>query len=113
MTWNRGRTAPVISMDPGGMTTLNYCLVEWLRAKEHLDLPWFRSDMRDDSGLDIMKGLNELRRELLDAGVSDRIIVNDDAAVAILRFDKIRLWKDLDDHWESFLRSPVVDHLVL
>ena len=112
LTWNRGRTAPVVTADPAGLTTPNYCLVEWLRAKLPLELEWFKGDMSDGSGLDILRGLDELRRELVATGLSDRITVNDDASLGILRFDKIRLWKDLDEFWVAFSRSPVVGHLV-
>jgi hypothetical protein len=112
MRWNRGRTGPTIEADPGGITTPNYCLLEWLRAKFKVELAWFRGDMSDASGLDVQKGLDELRRELMEAGKSDQIQVVDDAAVGVLKFDKIRLWKDLDEHWESFSKAPVVGHLV-
>jgi hypothetical protein len=110
--WNRGRTSPVMILDPSAMTTVNYSLLESLRARYPLELDWFRQDMRDDSGLDILTGLERLREEIIDAGLSGQLDVLDDAAIGILRFSKIRLWKDLNDHWETFLTSPVVRHLV-
>lgn len=33
-------------------------------------------------------------------------------SIGIFRFNKIRLWKDLDEHWEIFVTNPVVRHLV-
>ena len=113
MKLKRGQHVPAISLDPGSMTTVNYCLLEGLRAKHGLKLPWFAEDMRDDNGLDILTGLERLRVELLEAGLADRgFLVRDDASVGLFRFNKIRLWKDLDEHWENFVTNPVVRHLV-
>lgn len=111
MTLRRG-AAPVLEMDPDGMTTVNYCLLEYLRLQHNMDLNWFRSDMTDDSGLDILAGLKSMRDEIANRGLGDALLVNDDAGLGLLQFNKVRLWKDLDEHWQSFAVNPVVKHLI-
>lgn len=111
LTIKRGNV-PAIELDPNGSTTINYCLLEYLRVKEQLDLKWFKSDMRDAAGLDIEEGLKRLREEIGDANKATRLIVNDDLGIGLLQFEKVRLWKDLDEHWASFAENPVVHHLI-
>lgn len=113
MTLKRGKQVPRIAMDPGSVTTVNFCLIEALRARFGMTLSWFSEDMHDDLGLDVALGLKKLREELDELGLAARgFDVIDDAAIGILRFNKIRLWKDLDEHWEQFVTNPVVRHLV-
>ncbi len=36
----------------------------------------------------------------------------EDAYLAVLNFATYRLWRDLRDHWRTFLESPVAKHLI-
>jgi hypothetical protein len=109
----RGDKPPSIALAEDAMTTPNFSLIEALRKKFGLRLAWFDEDMSDDSGLDIQRGLDELRRELMSTGLADRgLRVEATAAIGVFPFQKVRLWKDLNDHWEDFLENPVVKHLV-
>jgi len=111
--WSRGAQVPVMRLQEGGMTTVNYSLIEALRAKAGLKLEWFRQDMSDELGLDIARGLNELRKELLDMGlVRQGFEVKEDAGIGRLVFSKVRLWKDLDEHWAELSGNASVKHLV-
>lgn len=113
MTLKRGQRIPTIAMDPGSITTVNYSLLHLLRTRFNMTLPWFNEDMRDDSGLNIIEGLNVLRGELLELGLADRgLRVDDTASIGLFRFNKTRLWKDLDEHWKEFAENPVVRHLI-
>ncbi len=113
MTLKRGSIVPTITVDDGAGTTINYCLIEALRSRIGMKLEWFNDDMSDDFGLDIMTGLQQIRAEILDQRLTDQgFQVETDITVGILKFNKIRLWKDLNDHWEQFLGNPVVGHLV-
>lgn len=109
----RGNPIPTITFDNTGSTTINFCLIEALRSRRGLKLQWFSDDMSDDHGLDIARGLQELRKEILDQRLTDQgFEVLEDMSIGILRFTKIRLWKDLDDHWEMFQKNPIISHLV-
>lgn len=109
----QGLSAVFIEIDASQSTTVNYCLIEALRVREQLALQWFGDDMSDDSGLDIEAGLEALRVEFRETGLDMRgFSVDQDASIAILDFKKFRLWKDLNDHWKDFVKSPVVKHLV-
>jgi AAA domain/Protein of unknown function (DUF4011)/REase_MTES_1575 len=109
----RGDRPASIQLAEDSMTSPNYSLIESLRKKFGLRLSWFDEDMSDDSGLDIERGLDEVRREFMAAGLADRgLRVEATAAIGMFPFQKVRLWKDLTDHWEEFLANPVVKHLV-
>ena len=109
----RGNPIPTIVIDDTGSTTINFCLVEALRSRRGLKLQWFADDMSDDHGLDIQKGLQELRKEILEQRLTDHgVEVVEDMSIGLLRFGNIRLWKDLNDHWEMFQKNPIVSHMI-
>lgn len=113
MAMGRGERGITIMADEQQSTVPNYCLIEALRAREQLSLTWFSDDMSDKFGLDVEKGLNELRREFRERGLDAKgFMVNPSAAIALLDFKKFRLWKDLNDHWKNFAESPLVQHLI-
>jgi hypothetical protein len=113
MAVKRGQVAPVIILDESAITSINYCLVEALRARTGMKLQWFSDDMSDDFGLDVERGLQEMRSEILDQRLTEKgFRVETDISIGILRFNKVRLWKDLNDHWLQFMSNTVVSHLV-
>jgi hypothetical protein len=113
MVLGRGGRGLAIRSDEQQSTVPNYCLIEALRAREQLQLTWFGDDMSDDFGLDVERGLNELRKEFRERGLDAKgFVVNPSASIAVLDFKKFRLWKDLNDHWEEFAESPLVSHLI-
>lgn len=112
LEYKRGRSSFIIRMDETGVTTPNYSMLEYLRAKEGLELEWFKDDMRDDSGLDVEEGLRQIRDELLEKGKADRFLVDEHAVIGMFSYQKLRLWRDLEDHWQDFAENPVVRHLI-
>lgn len=109
----RGINSAVIEMDATQTSSVNYCLVEALRLREHLTLQWFSDDMTDDLGLNIEAGLEVLRKEFREKGLDQNgFSVDQTASIALLDFEKFRLWKDMTDHWKDFMKQPVVKHLV-
>jgi SpoU rRNA methylase family enzyme len=109
----RGGGAAQIVADPNGFTTINYCLIEALRTKMKMTLQWFSDDMRDAAGLNVDAGLQAMRQEILASGhTANGFEVIEDASIGLLRFTKIRLWKDLDEHWETFANNSIISHLI-
>jgi len=109
----RGINAAVVEMDATQTSSINYCLIEALRLREQLTLQWFNDDMSDDLGLNVEAGLEALRKEFREKGLDVRgFSVDQTSSIALLDFEKFRLWKDLTDHWKDFMKSPVVKHLV-
>ena len=109
----RGINAAVIEMDATQTSSVNYCLIEALRLREELTLQWFSDDMSDDLGLNIEAGFEALRKEFREKGLDQNgFSVDQTSSIALLNFEKFRLWKDLTDHWKEFMKSPVVKHLV-
>ena len=114
MVLKRGAVVPELRLDEASSTSINYCLIEALKARAHLDLEWFKRDIRDHAGLDVKGGLLQLREEIHDRGLDTQFgfEVTNSLSVGLLRFNKIRLWKDLDEHWDRFNSSPVVHHFI-
>ena len=109
----RGLNGAIVEMDATQTSSVNYCLIEALRLREQLTLQWFSDDMSDDLGLNIEAGLEALRKEFREKGLDQNgFSVDQTASIALLDFEKFRLWKDLNDHWKDFMVSPVVKHLV-
>lgn len=99
-----------IALDEAGGSTPNYCLLEKLRLSFGLEVPQLQDPAEDASGIDLAGAFDGLRRALLDAGLPFR--VEDTVDLAILQFAKFRLWKDLDEHWQTLSANSLVRHLV-
>ncbi|WP_460434770.1 DUF4011 domain-containing protein [Angustibacter speluncae] len=95
-----------LEQDDTGAPAPNYCLLEKLR-QAGVEVP----ELLPEGGEpDLDAALRTLRVAVAEAGRPWR--VEDTAHVAILQFAKFRLWKDLDESWESFCENPLVRHLV-
>ena len=109
----RGKNVAAFAIDPGAITTPNHCLIEYLRQKSGLKLQWFSDDMSDAMGLDIDAGFKAMRAELSSSGLAAKgYEVVENASIGFLRFSKVRLWKDLADHWQDFAKKPLVRHFI-
>lgn len=100
-----------ISADDAADVIPNYCLLEKLRQTYNITIEDLERPVTDGSGIDVDRMIAKVRESLGNANVRDAVVV-EDASLAILNFSTFRLWKDLRDHWQTFLGSPVVKHLV-
>ncbi|WP_141785778.1 DUF4011 domain-containing protein [Ornithinicoccus hortensis] len=103
------RTSYRLRLDEAGGSTPNYCLLEKLKATHGIQIPELAEPKEDLSGIDLDAALGAVRRTLAVKGLPFH--VEDTAHVALLQFAKFRLWKDLDEHWETLLRNPLAAHL--
>lgn len=108
-TTSRGRSYR-LELDESGASTPNYCLLEKLRQVNNLDVPGLAEPEEDDSGIDLDAALNAMRIAIAQKGLPYRVEATAD--LSILQFAKFRLWKDLDEHWESLMGNSLVRHLV-
>lgn len=99
-----------LKVDDAGESTPNYCLLEKLRVSFGLDIPGLANPTKDDAGINLPAAFAATRRALAEAQLP--FTVDDTADLSILQFGKFRLWKDLDEHWDSFASNPLVDHLI-
>ncbi len=99
-----------VTLDESGASTPNYCLLEKLRQTHGLEIPELELPVADGSGIDLASTLLATRTALAAKGLGFR--VEDTVDLAILQFAKYRLWKDLDEHWESFEENALVRHLI-
>ncbi|WP_139194783.1 DUF4011 domain-containing protein [Arthrobacter sp. UCD-GKA] len=99
-----------IEIDETGSSTPNYCLSEKLHEQFGLRIPGFEDPVRDESGIDLAAALTALREALVAAELPFHVEGSVD--LAILQFAKFRMWRDLDENWETFMDAPLVRHLV-
>ncbi|KAE8766143.1 DUF3320 domain-containing protein [Georgenia thermotolerans] len=105
----RGR-AFVMQLEEGGFAVPNQTLMEKLKLSKGFDVPAFRNPELDDSGIDLADALQQIRVALVQAGLPYR--VEETAHLAILQFSTLQLWQDMGQHWQAYLKNPVVKHMV-
>jgi hypothetical protein len=88
----------------------NLCLVQWLQSTKGVRLAALENPPTDDNGLAIDTAFTELRRQLAEEKLPFRI--DETASLALLKFSTFQIWHDLDENWQSLMRSPIVEHLV-
>lgn len=108
-TTSRG-TSYRLNLDESGSSTPNYCLLEKLRLSFGLEIPGLANPAEDSAGIDLPAAFNAVRQAVLDAGLPFR--VEETASLSILQFAKYRLWKDLDENWETLAANSLVSHLI-
>lgn len=110
LTIGRGGRSHRLTLDEGGESTPNHCLLEKLRQEHDLELPGLAEPATDERGVDVAAVLRAVREATAAAGLPFR--VHDTLDLAVLQFAKFVLWRDLDEHWSRFTDSPLVNHLV-
>ncbi|MDO9398419.1 MAG: DUF4011 domain-containing protein, partial [Herbiconiux sp.] len=108
-TANRGSLYR-LTLDESGASTPNYCLLEKLSQAYDLTIPGLADPVQDGAGIDLQAAFTATRQAVLDAQLPFR--VDDTVHLGILQFAKFRLWKDLDENWESLAGNPLVKHLI-
>ena len=99
-----------VRLDEAGQSTPNYCLLEKLRQQHGLSIPGLANPVDDTAGIDLAGAFRATREALLGAGLPYR--VEETLDLSILQFAKFRLWKDLDENWQTLAGNSLVDHLV-
>jgi hypothetical protein len=100
-----------ITRDPDGAPQVNHSLFEVLQADLGIEIPQLVEPPMHGDSIDVQAFVGEIRailgaRRLEGAKVLDEIVLD------VLDFAGFQMWRDLDDHWETFLRQPVFEHLV-
>lgn len=106
-----GRSHFEIEVDTSQMASPNYCLVEWLRQRQGINVDALAHPPLDSSGLDIEAALTQISAQLIDANLP--YTVNESSHLIIAKFSTYGMWKDLNDHWEQFMKAPVFRHIAL
>ncbi|GAA1871999.1 DUF3320 domain-containing protein [Myceligenerans crystallogenes] len=89
----------------------NESLHEKLRTQFGLVIPELAHPDADASGVDVARTLEAVRAAILRANVPG-VRVEEDAHLGVFAFATLEMWRDLTDHWRTFVRRPVVQHLV-
>jgi hypothetical protein len=99
-----------VRLDEAGASTPNYCLLEKLRQLHGLTIEGLANPVDDAAGIDLAAAFRATREALLAAGLPFR--VEETLDLSILQFAKFRLWKDLDENWQTLAENSLVNHLV-
>jgi very-short-patch-repair endonuclease len=89
---------------------INVSLLEMLSQHHEIHVTGLDPLPTDESGLDVPKILNRLRRAIKDVPRWD--VLDDIAHIGIFSFSKILMWKDLVEREKDLLKNAVVNHLV-
>ena len=110
LTLGRRGQPPTLTLDDGGETAPNLCLLEKMRVELGVELPALADPPVDDHGIDLAATLRAVRESLAERDLP--FSVRESADLAVLNFSSFVLWRDLDRHWERFTGAPLVQHLV-
>jgi hypothetical protein len=105
-----GNKPYTILVDGDEIAAPNHCLIQWLRVNHSVRIPELESPTTDESGIDIERSFTAIKKSLVDNQLSYRI--DEFASLRLLQFSTFQMWRDLTDHWETFLANSVVKHLV-
>ena len=105
----RGKARFQIQVDTTQEASPNYSLVEWLQQEHGITIEALSSPRLDESGLDIAYALSAISDALIEAQLP--FTVMESSRLLIARFSTYGMWKDLRDHWETFMKAPVFRHL--
>lgn len=105
-----GRRPYHLVIDGTEIATPNHCLIEWLRVRHSVQIPELENPARDEHGIDIPKTLADINTRLVEHRLNYRI--GETASLRLLQFSTFQMWRDLTDHWQTFMANPVVSHLV-
>lgn len=106
-----GRSRFTIQADNSAEATPNHSLVEWLHQEHGVHITALSEPKLDASGLDIDYALREISAALVRENLP--FTVTRDVYLGIAKFSTFGMWRDLRDHWDIFMESPVFEHLTL
>ncbi|MFO0269456.1 MAG: DUF4011 domain-containing protein [Gemmatimonadota bacterium] len=107
----RGKPPRLIADLTGGGTAINQCLLQKLKQTFRFDAPASVAEWRGDREDADVSALFEAMRTAIAKDLPGATL-EEDATLCLLHFGKFRMWKDLQEHWPTFLEQPVVRHLV-
>jgi very-short-patch-repair endonuclease len=87
----------------------NVTLLQKLETDYGIKIPELARLETDESGLDVKKILDHVRRAVL---VSPRWDVTEDVALGLFSFTKHLMWLDLEEHADRLMENDVVRHLI-
>ncbi|MBC7593528.1 MAG: DUF3320 domain-containing protein [Kineosporiaceae bacterium] len=100
-----------LTIDETSAVTPNYSLAEKLLQDANFKLPKLTEPDLDDAGVDINRLLAYVREEITKAKLQG-FRVDETCTLGFFDFSTYRLWRDLSDNWSTFVRAPLVNHLV-
>lgn len=90
-------------------TVLNHTLLQKLKRDFDLDFPGLDPLPEDDSGVDVSLIFDMIRRIIRDKRGWE---VKEEVWLSEFSFQKYLMWKELTDHYEDMLKSPVIRRIM-
>ncbi|KAA6435959.1 DUF4011 domain-containing protein [Agrococcus sediminis] len=107
---NKAGSAFKVQIDQSGASTPNFALHEKLKVELGITVPALVDPPTDKSGIDLAATFAAVRETL--ARADKHFEIEEVASLGLFQFGTFRLWKDLDENWEHFQRSPLVKHMI-
>lgn len=107
---NKAGTAFKVQIDQSGASTPNFALHEKLKIELGIAVPALVDPPTDKSGIDLAATFAAVRETL--ARADKHFEIEEAASLGLFQFGTFRLWKDLDENWQHFQRSPLVKHMI-
>lgn len=99
-----------MSLDDSSPIMPNFSLLEKLSRELKFDLPELREPTMDAHGYDIPGLFQSIRRRIAEEDRPFR--VDETCAMGFFDFGNYRLWRDLGDNWQHYVKNPLVNHMV-
>ena len=99
-----------ITLDESSPVMPNYSLLEKLSRELKFELPKLRNPDQDDHGIDVQGLLAHIKERIAEEDRPFR--VDETCVIGFFDFGNYRLWRDLGDNWEHYMKNPLIRHMV-
>jgi hypothetical protein len=99
-----------MSLDDSSPIMPNFSLLEKLSRELKFELPELREPAMDAHGYDIPGLFQSIRQRIAEEDRPFR--VDETCAMGFFDFGNYRLWRDLGDNWQHYVKNPLVNHMV-
>lgn len=105
----RGNTFEM-ALDESSPVMPNFSLIEKLSRELGFDLPKLREPDQDAHGIDINRLFSYIRERIAEERMPFR--VDETCVIGFFDFGNYRLWRDLGDNWQEYVKTPLINHMV-
>ena len=104
------RNEYAIVLDESSPVMPNFSLLEKLSRELKFELPKLRNPEQDDHGIDVKGMLDHVKARLAEESLPFR--VDETCVIGFFDFGNYRLWRDLSDNWQHYMKNPLINHMV-
>jgi hypothetical protein len=99
-----------VVLDESSPVMPNFSLLEKLSRELKFELPKLRNPEQDHHGIDVQGLLDHVKLRIAEEGFPFR--VDETCVIGFFDFGNYRLWRDLSDNWQHYMKNPLINHMV-